>query len=390
MAAKKINDTNSGKGDSSKTFSFSSTAANSDIKVAADVNKGLRQTGVKSGGESGGKSGGKSSASSTGRSDDLTLQAMLYMGLLAIQFAVQPVFSAKYKPGPGIDKTLVVMCTEFLKCCIAIFMLFSSSPTTRDFRAVISTWTLQDWIKTSGLPAVLYAVQNVFLLLAYENLTAVEFSVINQTKTVSAAVFCFVLMGRRQTAIQMSALLMLGVGAICIEGTIDVSGAVKSLYETGTLGSGTGNVTDFDANRMFKGVVPCLIASGISGLAGAITQKILQAGKGGKALGGILVGLVTKYAGSVRKGFALIGGILLTAMMQSFAYDKKLTANQEIGGILAVCAMYTHANFGEGWKDKYKIDKKRTQKKTQREINVGGKKLFDVNNKGGGNKVKEQ
>ena len=112
MAAKKINATNGGgKGDSSKTFSFSSTAANSDIKVAADVNKGLRQTGVKSRGESGGKSGGKSSASSTGRSDDLTLQAMLYMGLLAIQFAVQPVFSAKYKPGPGIDKTLVVMCT---------------------------------------------------------------------------------------------------------------------------------------------------------------------------------------------------------------------------------------------------------------------------------------
>ena len=150
--------------------------------------------------------------------------------------------------------------------------------------------------QTSGLPAVLYAVQNIFLLLSYDNLAAVEFNVINQTKTVSAAVFCFGLLGRKQTPIQMAALLMLGVGAICIEGTLDVAGMAESLYKTGGLGLGNNQGVEFDANRMFKGVVPCLIASGISGLAGAITQKILQAGKGGKVSGNLIGNLSCNFA----------------------------------------------------------------------------------------------
>ena len=123
-----------------------------------------------------------------------------------------------------------------------------------------------------------------------------EFNVINQTKTVSAAVFCFLLMGRKQTPIQMAALLMLGVGAICIEGTLDVAGMAESLYKTGGLGLGNNQGVEFDANRMFKGVVPCLIASGISGLAGAITQKILQAGKGGKVSGNLIGNLSCNFA----------------------------------------------------------------------------------------------
>ena len=141
---------------------------------------------------------------------------------------------------------------------------------------------------------------------------------------------------------------------------------------------------------MYKGVLPCLIASGISGLAGAITQKFLQGSNGknsylyslqlssfsviylsaayaynyhdenqpnilktfvddlqviglrgfipitNQAMGGIMVGMVTKHAGSVRKGFALIVGIGITAFMQSIAYNKHLTTNQELGGLIVM------------------------------------------------------
>jgi solute carrier family 35 (UDP-sugar transporter), member A1/2/3 len=37
------------------------------------------------------------------------------------------------------------------------------------------------------------------------------------------------------------------------------------------------------------------------------------------AVGGVIVGQVTKHAGSVKKGFALIGGILVTALAQYVA-----------------------------------------------------------------------
>ncbi|GMH98513.1 hypothetical protein TL16_g13413 [Triparma laevis f. inornata] len=49
-----------------------------------------------------------------------------------------------------------------------------------------------------------------------------------------------------------------------------------------------------------------------------------------QALGGILVGLVTKYAGSVRKGFSLIFGIALTGVVQSYIEGKKLGGNEKL------------------------------------------------------------
>ena len=140
------------------------------------------------------------------------------------------------------------------------------------------------------------------------------------------------------------------------------------------------------------GVLPIMVASFLSGLAGAITQKSLQAGnrnallftielcvasilllsfsfltsEDGKKIqqhgffhewtvytiipiltnsaGGILVGLVIKYAGTVRKGFALIFGILLSGMVQSMLDENKSLSKEEVaGGVLAVMSLWMHA-----------------------------------------------
>jgi UDP-sugar transporter A1/2/3 len=40
------------------------------------------------------------------------------------------------------------------------------------------------------------------------------------------------------------------------------------------------------------------------------------------AVGGILVGLVTTYAGGVRKGFVIVSALLVTALLQ-FIFDGK-------------------------------------------------------------------
>ena len=41
------------------------------------------------------------------------------------------------------------------------------------------------------------------------------------------------------------------------------------------------------------------------------------------AAGGILVGLVTKHAGAVKKGFALIFGLILSGALQSFFFSDE-------------------------------------------------------------------
>ncbi len=60
------------------------------------------------------------------------------------------------------------------------------------------------------------------------------------------------------------------------------------------------------------------------------------------AIGGILVGLVTKHSGTVSKGFALIFGILLSGAGQAYWGGGDIEAKQLIGGALAIVAMWLY------------------------------------------------
>lgn len=149
----------------------------------------------------------------------------------------------------------------------------------------------------------------------------------------------------------------------------------------------------FQSSRHFThGVLPVMLASFISGLAGAISQKNLQnEGRNPylfsselciasistlsislifttdgqrirahgffdqwtlqtlipvltNAIGGIIVGLVTKYAGSVRKGFALIFGMVLTGVVQSIIEGVPLSSSKLIGGIFAALSLWMYSS----------------------------------------------
>lgn len=148
---------------------------------------------------------------------------------------------------------------------------------------------------------------------------------------------------------QILALLLLVCGAALL------GGETKHLHEEGR------------ENKFWQGVVPILGASMLSGLGGAFSQRTLQrrnsfvfsmelavystcslvmmlmlapAGMSKdrdkimsegllvgwnlrtvvpvaiQAAGGLCVGQVTKYAGGVKKGFAIVSGILLTTVLQ--------------------------------------------------------------------------
>jgi len=180
-----------------------------------------------------------------------------------------------------------------------------------------------------------------------------------------------------------------------------VTGVFSSLRSTA---SGAGR-------RVTHGIIPVLVASLISGMAGALTQKNLQGSQGSapvwgskkstntsptasrpprnaflfsmemnvasvillatslilssdgrnilrsrsffsnwtpetfipiitNSIGGILVGLVTKHAGSVRKGFALIFGLLLSGIVQ--AGGAGIRTHQIVGGLLAATSLWMH------------------------------------------------
>lgn len=246
-------------------------------------------------------------------------------------------------------------------------------------------------------------------LMAYQNLDALTFNVLNQTKTLSAALCCYLVMGRRQSGVQVVALMVLLLSALVMEGIVPMDklifgGGITSKSASETIGEteedrnlleeSNGDAPLVGESHFWMGVIPIMVASFISGLAGALTQRSLQAATGARnsylfsmelcaatsimvstsllfspdgqrivsegfwlnwtpqtwipiftgASGGVLVGLVTKHAGSVRKGFALIFGMLIAALLQAAVDEQQsISAAQLLGGVLAASSLYLHA-----------------------------------------------
>ena len=206
-------------------------------------------------------------------------------------------------------------------------------------------------------------------------------------------------MGRKQSRAQIFALFLLLLSALVIEKIVTLDTFLGGDAADTTAASEI--LTALEPRHFTHGVVPILVASGISGLAGAITQKNLQGGGelGGKnavlfsaelcvaslimlggsltvnlnsdgkciedkgffadwtpltfipivtnALGGIFVGLVTKYAGSVRKGFALIFGLMISGFIQAVTEPTEdgtfaISKEEVIGGCLASISLWLH------------------------------------------------
>lgn len=318
-------------------------------------------------------------------STPLSCKAIICMCLLAVQFGVQPIVTQRYT-SKKIMKSTVIFTQELVKLTMSVSGIFFGKTSWSD---VTSEWTFHSWIRHAFLPALIYLVQNTCSLIAYENLDGVTYNVLNQTKTLSAAVFCYLIMQKKQSPAQMAALLLLVISALVMEGVFTANLFLPSYWM-----SSDGNV-DNDRSlslRFSHGVVPIIAASLLSGLAGAISQKCLQESNRNtllftvelctasivillgtwtgseegslirergffdewelstlipivtNSMGGILVGLVIKYAGVVRKGFALIFGILLSAVFQSvFDKDRSLSTNDVMGGLLAALSLWIHA-----------------------------------------------
>jgi solute carrier family 35 (UDP-sugar transporter), member A1/2/3 len=302
--------------------------------------------------------------------------------------------------------------------------------------ATCTDWSIETWLSVALVPAALYAVQNIAALTAYQNLDALTFNVLNQTKTLSAAVCLYFVMGQRQSILQSISLLLLLVAALIMEGVlrmdllhvlalvhlpVDLPTVRATLLHfhtnTNTINSSTiddhddkETTSSWETKHFTHGVAPIMLASFISGLAGALSQKNLQlmgkegggkegggGGGGGRnaylfsmelclasvlvlllslfvssdgqailehgfwhdwtvatfipiftnSVGGILVGLVTKYAGSVHKGFALILGIFFSGILQTCCLQSSekggVRTEQVVGGLLAALALYIHS-----------------------------------------------
>eukprot|EP00591_Stephanopyxis_turris_P010810 CAMPEP_0195506952 /NCGR_PEP_ID=MMETSP0794_2-20130614/482_1 /TAXON_ID=515487 /ORGANISM="Stephanopyxis turris, Strain CCMP 815" /LENGTH=455 /DNA_ID=CAMNT_0040633439 /DNA_START=55 /DNA_END=1422 /DNA_ORIENTATION=+ len=345
-------------------------------------------------------------------SSAVNVEGLFYMFLLALQFGLQPVLTKRFTP-QTVNRSTVVMAQDVVKFFMAgAFLVLSGN-----WGAAVSGWTIKTWLAVAGIPATLYCIQNMATLIAYQKLDPLTFNVLNQTKTLSAALCCFLIIGRMQSPLQVVSLFLLFASALIIEKVISLDSFLtwkknskKSMATEDSVSKETS--TDEEKKPMSnhaQGVIAVLLASFISGLAGALAQKNLQSvsgcGKTGgrnsylftmelcvasmvfllgsmtrskdgerirtsgffdewtpqtfipiitNAAGGILVGLVTKYAGAVKKGFALIFGLLLSGVLQATmkrnddnggASQPRVSKEQVVGGILAALSLWLHSAY---------------------------------------------
>lgn len=321
------------------------------------------------------------------------------MVLLAVQFGLQPILFKEFASGAKNSSVLVIAC-EACKLVLAALTLASSGALVR----VAKSWTLRESLAASGLPACTYAVQNVLIQVAYQHLPSIVFNLLNQTKLLWSALFIHLLIGTKYSLAQCFSMLTLLGAAMLLSLSKD---------------SSSGDDAAPPMSVEF-GLVPVLLASLLSGLGAAITQRSMQQHKRdaalvtmelslygslflmmpsiwstitktptdqspavnalksldavfegcdaytlipvvSNALGGLLVGTVTKHVGGVLKSFALICGIAFTAFVESVVYGAVLPREVFVAAGLVAFSMAVYSSFP--YVDKAKAEAKDKPKK---------------------------
>jgi UDP-sugar transporter A1/2/3 len=146
----------------------------------------------------------------------------------------------------------------------------------------IRDWSTASDLFTAGLPSALYAIQGTLTYTAYQNLDAVTFNGLTQLKVLSTALCCYLVLGKQQSATQVASLGMLMISTVVFQGSWRELVAVVVARTRVARGRGVvatsvamGN-GDHRNRRFFRGVLPCLAATFLSGLAGAVSQGSLQ------------------------------------------------------------------------------------------------------------------
>mgnify|MGYP000489416975 CR=1 FL=1 len=291
----------------------------------------------------------------------------------------------------------MVISTEVFK--IGIFLSTLLLGTGADRAECFKGWTLGDSLKKAAAPAVLYAIQNILNQEAYSNLDEMSFNLMNQTKTLSSALFCYLILGKPQSAVQVMALLMLLAAAIVLNVEYcslhnGIPGAAVLFNALGLPACNPGEATETSkiASDVYTtGLMCVLAASTISGLSSALTQKSTQ-GRNSyllsaelavygiaflvvrllvleksfnslgldmfanwnlittipvvvNAFGGIWIGQILKYADAVSKGFALIAGIIVTGLVKWFFQGEPLEQKTWVALVLVACSIYLHTSY---------------------------------------------
>ena len=303
-------------------------------------------------------------------SDGSAFRAAFFMTALAIQVGVQPMVTRVFV-GPEASKLSCVFGIETFKLATCIIGLNADGK----LKEVLRSWDFKSSFLAAGLPASIYAIQSMFIQVAYQSLDSVVFNIMNQTKVMWTALFVYALCGRAQSWQQCVAICLLVSAAFLASDQVEKEASSGVEYQTG--------------------LVAILIASGMSGVAAALSELALRTWARNsylfsaelsiysmfvliislamnvrgeldhakslglfhdmtvwsaiplcmQALGGVCIGQVTQYAGGVAKGFSLIAGIIIASVIRVVMSGQGLSLQLLLAIPIACASIWMHSSF---------------------------------------------
>ena len=288
--------------------------------------------------------------------------------LLAAQYGLQPFL--KVFIADGVNKVSLVLGTELAKVLIGVVGMLLDGSLASNFAG----WNPRG-AAFAVIPSLIYAAQNYLLVFGYQSMDSITFNCLNQSKLVSTALCLYLLFGTKQSVVQMVALAGLLVAGVMLQ---DGGGDGGS--------SSKGKSSSSDA-ELAVGVAAVIVASALSGMASAACQYAMQrigtpahvftlemafvaipallVSQAGliaedpavlfrgwdartlipvfaSAFGGICVGQVTKNLGGIAKGFAIVGGLVLTGLAQGVQEGRWLETRTLVALVLVVSCVWAH------------------------------------------------
>ncbi|XP_061187664.1 UDP-N-acetylglucosamine transporter-like [Saccostrea echinata] len=274
--------------------------------------------------------------------------------------------------------TTAVVMSEALKVLTSLAILANQEKTFSSFLCYLrdNIWRQpMDCLKVS-VPSIIYTLQNNLLYIALSNLDAATFQVSYQLKILTTALFSVLMLNRKLSPQQWSALVILFVGVALVQFRPQDSKSSKM------------NTNQNPMMGLFAVILSCFM----SGFAGVYFEKILKGTKQSlwlrnvqlgslgviiglitmeikdgpkiqehgfffgydytvwvvilfQSLGGLLVAVVVKYADNILKGFATSAAIILSCIASIYLFDFRLSLPFTTGAFLVIISVYIYSKY---------------------------------------------
>lgn len=172
----------------------------------------------------------------------------------------------------------VVFFTELVKTVASLALVFAESGSRaaayKSLHDNFASAPLE--LLKAAVPCLIYAVQNNLMFYSLEKLSGPVQQVLYQTKILTTAGLGVLMLGKKLSATQWTALMMLVMGIVLVQWPKSEGAGLANSTVAGVAGVGSSTVLGVLSVEQLKGSLAVFCACCTSGFAGVYIQKMLQ------------------------------------------------------------------------------------------------------------------